>query len=77
MSSRVSYKCDTCEIELITESANPHKWGLVLDSMDFNVNNTGQQYAINMDPPIEEQKHFCGMRCLAEWAEQELQTERK
>ena len=59
--------CDGCGAEMITHTANPAHYGLILQAQDFNRNNTGYTYAVGIIPPIAKPCHFCGFECLDEW----------
>lgn len=70
-----SVKCDHCETELIVDTDYPHDWGLELASKDFGVNSSGMQFACICHPPLKRAYHFCGLKCLAAWAGDQVPAE--
>lgn len=63
-----SVTCDNCQRELVIDSSYPHEWGLELSAKDFGIKSGVTVYACICDPPIEETRHFCGIKCLYSWS---------
>ena len=63
-----SITCDNCGKELITDTRYPHNYNFELSVIDTNINTSGTQYAVHMEPPFNGNKHFCSKKCIAEWA---------
>ena len=66
--TKKSIVCDYCCTELIVDSRYPSHFSLELKAVDTGINTTGIQYAVSVKPPIDGEKHFCGMECLSLWA---------
>ena len=67
-----SITCDSCDKELIVDSSYPHDWGIEVAPKDFGTNSSGMVYACICHPPIDRKHHFCGLKCLAQWAEKQV-----
>ncbi len=67
----IKYGCDFCNDDL-TYSSGVTKYRLTLHSQHLPHDNS-----LTMDiyiyPPIECDKHFCGLECLSEWIEKRNQ----
>jgi hypothetical protein len=66
MSITRSIKCDNCGAELVIETSYPHKFTIELGCIDTGIKGN-TTYALNMEPPIRDKKHFCNLGCLKEW----------
>ncbi len=63
-----SLTCDECEKELIVDSKYPHKYSLKVSAIDTGINTSASTFMVAVYPPIENDLHFCGMKCLKSWA---------
>ena len=70
MSKKEVLACDACEENLIINTSYPANYSLELNVIDTNRNTTGVVYAVNIIPPFNETKHFCNLRCLANWVKE-------
>lgn len=68
MTTQHSVKCDQCGEELVTHSSYPANYGLRLSAVNYNINDTGITYAMNILPPLKRAHDFCSIKCLREWA---------
>lgn len=64
-----SCKCDACGAELIHETSYPAVYALQLSAINVNVNTTGVEFCVAVIPPLDADRHFCGMACLTQWVE--------
>ena len=71
MSKSISIKCDNCNCELIVDTFYPANYILELKAINVNQNTTGPVYTVQVCPPINSIKYFCGKQCLASWLESE------
>jgi len=59
------YQCDNCKFDLsISEGATKYRLDLICNRCPHDDSPTCDIYII---PPIDSDKHFCGLGCLKEW----------
>lgn len=61
--------CDNCGEDLLRRNRCPG-FRLVLQSEEIPLSGNSV-YAVNVYPDIDEDKHFCNLKCLSEWMKNE------
>lgn len=64
---KVEVACDTCNSDLTNTDGMP-KYRLRLSSEALP--HTGGAYTVLVSPPIDEDMHFCGLKCLGLFVKQ-------
>lgn len=67
--------CDGCDTELVIGNSFPGSYGLELRHRNFRFDTPGMVYAIGLD--LDENKHFCKIKCLKKWLEVEAKSAEK